>query len=179
MLYTGPNCKVVEPRSAILCSRLVINSRSSNHSEMINTIWAHVLPSSLFTICITCLCTNREYLRDWMPWRRHIAHTAVVSFAHGKHQCQEITDLRKCSCLWLFTQSEAPRTWADFTNFLTPQQTNRQLEAICKQKILNAVEKSRHEQEIRWAHGTLSWECQSCIDYSCTELLQARPPRWP
>jgi hypothetical protein len=25
----------------------------------------------------------------------------------------------------------------------------------------------------------LSWECQSCIDYPCTELLQARPPRWP
>jgi hypothetical protein len=36
-----------------------------------------------------------------------------------------------------------------FYNFLMPQQTNRQLEAICKQKILNAVEKSRHEQEIR------------------------------
>jgi hypothetical protein len=61
---------------------------------------------------------------------------------------------------------------------LVPQQTNRQLEAICKQKILNAVEKSRHGQEIRWAHGILSWECKSYIDYPCTEMLQARPPRW-
>ncbi len=33
----------------------------------------------------------------------------------GNINVKETTDLRKCSCLWLFTQSEASRTWADFT----------------------------------------------------------------
>jgi hypothetical protein len=99
-------------------------------------------------------------------------------------------------CSWVTSMSRNYKTWENAPAYdyslgqkhpeckqtllftLVPQQTNRQLEALCTQKILNAVEKSRHEQEIRWAHGTLSWECWSCIDYPCTELLQARPPRW-
>ncbi len=125
--------------------RLIINSRSCKHSEMINTIWAHVLPSSVCTICITCLCPNRECLRDWIPWRRHCrcCCSELLYFAHGKHQCPETTRLEKMLLCMIIHLVRSTQNVSRLQFPLVPQQTNRQLEAICKQKILNAVEKSR------------------------------------
>jgi hypothetical protein len=57
--------------------------------------------------------------------------------------------LEKMLLLMIIHSVRSTQNMSRFYNFLMPQQTNRQLEAICKQKILNAVEKSRHEQEIR------------------------------
>ncbi len=79
-------------------SRLVINNRSTNHSEMINTIWAHVLPSSVCTICIT---TMNVWLNTLEKTQCTYCCSELLSFAHGNHQCQETTRLEKMLLLMI------------------------------------------------------------------------------